>query len=222
MPNWRRPARFDGNAFKVELAKRTIVAVLAQLTGADGMSKLQNAIVGGVRAAMGYVPGSWLPGGTPDPLIDKRVNLGTQQSRIDGPDKVKGAARFAAEVPMEGLLYAAFVHSTIARGRIAELDVAAAEAADGVALVMTHRNAPEMALPPPLGLTNLKAAGNNILPVMQDAGIRWNGADGWPSCSPRRRSRRTSPRRWSSSAMNRSLRGRISRPARRMPARRIR
>lgn len=139
------------------------------------MSKLQNAIVGGVRAAMGYVPGSWLPGGTPDPLIDKRVNLGTQQSRIDGPDKVKGAARFAAEVPMEGLLYAAFVHSTIARGRIAELDVAAAETADGVALVMTHRNAPKMALPPPIGLTNLKAAGNNILPVMQDAEIRWNG-----------------------------------------------
>ncbi|WP_208024905.1 xanthine dehydrogenase family protein molybdopterin-binding subunit [Bradyrhizobium sp. 1(2017)] len=124
---------------------------------------------------MGYVPGSWLPGGTPDPLIDKRVNLGTQQSRIDGPDKVKGAARFAAEVPMEGLLYAAFVHSTIARGRIAELDVAAAEAADGVALVMTHRNAPKLALPPPIGLTNLKAAGNNILPVMQDAEIRWNG-----------------------------------------------
>ncbi|MFK4511489.1 xanthine dehydrogenase YagR molybdenum-binding subunit [Bradyrhizobium daqingense] len=139
------------------------------------MSKLQNAIVGGVRAAMGYVPGSWLPGGTPDPLIDKRVNLGTQQSRVDGPDKVKGAARFAAEVPMEGLLYAAFVHSTIARGRIAELDIAAAEAADGVALVMTHRNAPKMALPPPIGLTNLKAAGNNILPVMQDAEIRWNG-----------------------------------------------
>ncbi|MBR0733121.1 xanthine dehydrogenase family protein molybdopterin-binding subunit [Bradyrhizobium japonicum] len=124
---------------------------------------------------MGYVPGSWLPGGTPDPLIDKRVNLGTQQSRIDGPDKVKGAARFAAEVPMEGLLYAAFIHSTIARGRIAELDVAAAETADGVALVMTHRNAPKMALPPPIGLTNLKAAGNNILPVMQDAEIRWNG-----------------------------------------------
>jgi len=139
------------------------------------MSKLQNAIVGGVRAAMGYVPGSWLPGGTPDPLIDKRVNLGTQQSRIDGPDKVKGAARFAAEVPMDGLLYAAFVHSTIARGRIAALDVAAADAADGVALIMTHRNAPKMALPPPIGLTNLKAAGNNILPVMQDAEIRWNG-----------------------------------------------
>jgi xanthine dehydrogenase YagR molybdenum-binding subunit len=139
------------------------------------MSKLQNAIVGGVRAAMGYVPSSWLPGGTPDPLIDRRVTLGTQQSRIDGPDKVRGAARFAAEVPMEGLLYAACVHSTIARGRITELEISAAEAAPGVVLVMTHRNAPKMALPPPIGLTNLKAAGNNILPVMQDPEIRWNG-----------------------------------------------
>jgi xanthine dehydrogenase YagR molybdenum-binding subunit len=139
------------------------------------MSKLQNAIVGGVRAAMGYVPSSWLPGGTPDPLIDRRVTLGTQQSRIDGPDKVRGAARFAAEVPMEGLLYAACVHSTIARGRITELEISAAEAAPGVVFVMTHRNAPKMALPQPIGLTNLRAAGNNILPVMQDPEIRWNG-----------------------------------------------
>jgi xanthine dehydrogenase YagR molybdenum-binding subunit len=124
---------------------------------------------------MGYVPTSWLPGGTPDPLIEKRVNLGTQQSRVDGPDKVRGAARFAAEVRMDRLLYAACVHSTIARGRIVDLDVSAAEAALGVALVMTHRNAPKMVLPPPIGLTNLKAAGNNILPVMQDPEIRWNG-----------------------------------------------
>ena len=42
------------------------------------MTKLQNAIVGGVRAVIGHVPASWLPGGTPDPLIDKRVALGTQ------------------------------------------------------------------------------------------------------------------------------------------------
>ena len=139
------------------------------------MSKLQNAIVGGVRTAMSYVPANWLPGATPDPLIEKRVNLGTQQSRVDGPDKVRGEARFAAEVRMDGLLYAACVHSAIARGRIVDLDVTAAEAASGVALVMTHRNAPKLALPPPIGLTNLKAAGNNILPVMQDAEIRWNG-----------------------------------------------
>jgi xanthine dehydrogenase YagR molybdenum-binding subunit len=139
------------------------------------MSKLQNALIGGVRAVLGQVPAAWLPGGTPDPLIDKRVSLGGQQSRVDGPDKVRGAARFAAEVPMEGLLYAAFVHSTIARGRIVELDTSAAEAAPGVQLVMTHRNAPRMSAPPTMGITNLKAAGNHTLPIMQNSEIRWNG-----------------------------------------------
>lgn len=139
------------------------------------MTKLQNAIIGGVRAVLGQVPASWLPGGTPDPLIDKRVALGGQQSRIDGPDKVRGAARFAAEVAMEDLLYASFVHSTIARGRIADLDVSDAEAAPGVALVMTYRNVPRIGVPPPIGLTNLKAAGNHTLPIMQDPEIHWNG-----------------------------------------------
>jgi xanthine dehydrogenase YagR molybdenum-binding subunit len=139
------------------------------------MSKLQNALVYGVRAVLSQVPAGWLPGGTPDPLIKKRVSLGTQQARVDGPLKVRGAARFAAEIPMSGLHYAAFVHSTIARGRIAEIDTAAAESAPGVSLVMTYRNAPKLAVVPPIGLSNLKAAGNNILPVMQDAQVRWNG-----------------------------------------------
>lgn len=139
------------------------------------MSKLQNAIVGGVKAVLGQVPAAWLPGSSPDPLANKRVTLGTQQPRIDGPEKVRGAARFAAEVSMDGLLHCAFVHSTIARGTIVDLDVAAAQAAPGVALVMTHHNAPKLNVPPTLGLSNMKAAGNHSLPVMQDAEIRWNG-----------------------------------------------
>src|SRR5689334_22574164 len=139
------------------------------------MSKLQNALVSSVRAVLSQVPAGWLPGDTPDPLINKRVSLGTQQSRVDGPIKVRGAARFAAEVPMSGLHYASFVYSTIARGRIAVIDTAAAETAPGVRLVMTYRNAPKLAVVPPLGLPNLKAAGNNILPVMQNAEVRWNG-----------------------------------------------
>lgn len=139
------------------------------------MSKLQNVLVNGVRQVLGVVPAEWLPGGTPDPMIERRVTLGTQQARVDGAEKVRGVARFAAEVPMDGLLYAALVHSTIARGRIVSLDTAAAEGAPGVALVMTHHNAPRMTAPPAMGITNPKAAGNNILPVMQDAEVRWNG-----------------------------------------------
>ena len=139
------------------------------------MSKLQNAIVGGARRVLGQVPAGWLPGGTPDPLIARRVTLGTQQPRVDGAEKVRGAATFAAEVPMNGLLYAALVHSTIARGRIATLDTTAAERAPGVALVMTHRNAPKLSIPPAMGGASLKAAGNNMLPILQDDAVRWNG-----------------------------------------------
>ena len=73
--------------------------------------------------------------------------VGDQVSRVDGPLKVRGAARFAAEVPLRGLTYAALVPSTIARGRIVAIDTAAAAAAPGVALVMTHENAPRMKAP---------------------------------------------------------------------------
>ena len=87
---------------------------------------------------------------------------------------MSGEAPFAAEFPIDGMVYAALAYSTIAKGRIATLDTSAAEAAPGVVLVMTHRNAPRMQ-PPPLFLTAAKAAGGDDLPVMQDDRIHWNG-----------------------------------------------
>jgi xanthine dehydrogenase YagR molybdenum-binding subunit len=134
------------------------------------MSILQDAM----KAAIGIVPESWLPGGNPDPLMHKHGLIGKPVSRIDGPLKVEGKARFAAEVPVDDMVYAALVYSTIARGRIATIETATAEAADGVVLVMTYRNAPRMKAPP-LMMTTAKAGGNSSLPVMQDAEIHWNG-----------------------------------------------
>jgi xanthine dehydrogenase YagR molybdenum-binding subunit len=134
------------------------------------MSVIEQAMQAAVRLA----PESWLPGGTPDPLIAKHGAMGAPISRIDGPLKVAGQARFAAEVQVEGLLYAAVAFSTIARGRIAAIDTAAAEAASGVALVMTYHNAPRMSSPALFG-TSATAAGPSDLPVMQDAEIYWNG-----------------------------------------------
>ncbi len=95
-------------------------------------------------------------------------------SRIDGPLKVQGKARFAAEFPLDGMVYAALAFSAVPRGRIATLDTGEAEAAPGVVLVMTYRNAPRMQ-PMPLFLTGEKAAGGDDLPVMQDDSIHWNG-----------------------------------------------
>ena len=100
--------------------------------------------------------------------------MGRPVSRVDGPAKVKGAARFAAEVPVEGLTYATIVSSTIARGSIETLDTAAARTAPGVVFVMTYENAPKLQ-PPVVMMTQPRAAGASDLPVMQDATIHWNG-----------------------------------------------
>ena len=59
--------------------------------------------------------------------MHKHGLIGAPVSRVDGPLKVQGKARFAAEVAMERLTYAALVHSTIARGRIVRISTAAAE-----------------------------------------------------------------------------------------------
>lgn len=139
------------------------------------MSRVQNVIVGTVRGALGWVPAQWLPGGTPDPLIGKRGEVGRQASRLDGNAKVHGQARFSAEVAMEGLCYAALVHATITRGRIVRLDTAAAEAAPGVLLVVTHRNMPRVAAPSLISMTDPTATGNSNLPILQDDRVHYNG-----------------------------------------------
>jgi xanthine dehydrogenase YagR molybdenum-binding subunit len=120
-------------------------------------------------------PDSWIPGGVPDPLIARKHGLiGTPVSRLDGPLKVRGTARFAAEVPLENMVYAALVYGTIPSGLIATLDTRAAEAAPGVVLVMTHRNAPRLNKPAMFGSSPTAAAASD-LPIMQDERIHWNG-----------------------------------------------
>jgi xanthine dehydrogenase YagR molybdenum-binding subunit len=127
------------------------------------------------QAAVPITPEGWSPKAGGDPLIRVKHGLiGAPVSRLDGALKVRGEAQFAGEYVMEGMVYAALRYSTVARGRITTLDTRAAEAAAGVVLVMTHRNAPRMQ-PPPLFLSAPKAAGGSDLPVMQDDSIHWNG-----------------------------------------------
>lgn len=139
------------------------------------LTEAAQAAQAAMKRAVQLAPDTWVPGGTPDPLIRQKHGLiGTPVSRLDGPQKVSGTAQFAAEFPMEGMLYAALQYSTIARGKIREIDVAAAEAAPGVILVMTYRNAPRMKPAPPF-MSSAKAAGGDDLPIMQDEVIHWNG-----------------------------------------------
>jgi xanthine dehydrogenase YagR molybdenum-binding subunit len=71
--------------------------------------------------------------------------IGQPVSRVDGRQKVTGAATYAAEFDVPGVAYGAIVRSTVANGRIASIDSALAERASGVLAVLTHRNAPRLA-----------------------------------------------------------------------------
>lgn len=141
----------------------------------DAKAMAQGVLQTIVAKAIAIAPDSWMPGGSPDPLSrSQHGQVGKPISRIDGPLKVAGAARFAAEFPMERLLYAAVAFSTIAKGRIQEIDTRAAEDALGVVLVMTYRNAPRLA-PPPVFMSEEKASAGDSLAIMQDDRIHWNG-----------------------------------------------
>jgi xanthine dehydrogenase YagR molybdenum-binding subunit len=75
-------------------------------------------------------------------------NIGQPLTRRDGVLKVTGAARYAADNHPAGMLYAALAVSSIARGRVASLDVRAAKAHAGVVEVMTPANKPALAQDP--------------------------------------------------------------------------
>lgn len=75
-------------------------------------------------------------------------NIGQPLTRRDGLLKVTGAAVYAADNNPPGMLHAVMAVSTIARGRVTSLDVAAAKAHPGVVDVMTPANAPKLARHP--------------------------------------------------------------------------
>src|SRR4051794_33521733 len=61
----------------------------------------------------------------------KRRLLGTKISRIDGPEKSTGRAKYSYDINLEGLLHAVMVRSAYAHARIKTLDTTAAEKVPG-------------------------------------------------------------------------------------------
>ena len=75
-------------------------------------------------------------------------NIGQPLTRRDGMLKVTGAADYAADHHPPGMLYAVLAASSIARGRVVFLDIAAAKAHPGVVEVITPANRPPLAQDP--------------------------------------------------------------------------
>jgi CO/xanthine dehydrogenase Mo-binding subunit len=63
--------------------------------------------------------------------------LDQPEYRVEGRDKVTGAARYAADIVRPGMLHAAFVTSPYAHARIASVNASAARALVGVRAVLT-------------------------------------------------------------------------------------
>ena len=70
--------------------------------------------------------------------------IGLALDRVDGPAKVTGRARYAAEFHPKHLAHAALATSTIMSGRIVAIDTGAAERLPGVIAILTHLNAPKL------------------------------------------------------------------------------
>ena len=71
--------------------------------------------------------------------------VGKPISRVDGPAKVTGKAKYAAEFNVPDLTYGVVVSSGIAKGKITQIDAAEALALPGVLQVFTHENRPKLA-----------------------------------------------------------------------------
>ena len=70
---------------------------------------------------------------------------GAPLNRLDGVQKVTGAAKYAYEYPVDHVTYVFPVQSTIAKGRVVSIDTSAARALPGVIAVLSHENAPQLA-----------------------------------------------------------------------------
>ncbi|MER6799057.1 xanthine dehydrogenase family protein molybdopterin-binding subunit, partial [Amycolatopsis mediterranei] len=106
-------------------------------------------------------------------MSQPRTAVGTPQSRVDGRLKVTGRARYAADQPTYGVLYAAVVDASVGRGRITGIDDGAARAHSGVLRVLSHLNAPRLPYVDNPGSNN--PAPNSRLRVFQDDRVRFFG-----------------------------------------------
>jgi xanthine dehydrogenase YagR molybdenum-binding subunit len=89
------------------------------------------------------------------PDADKRTLIGKRISRIDGPFKVSGRAKYSYDIKRPGMLYAKMVRCPHAHAKVASIDTSAAEQMHGVKAVRVIQ---------PVG-TEIKWAGDDIVCV---------------------------------------------------------
>ncbi|RDJ15466.1 xanthine dehydrogenase family protein molybdopterin-binding subunit [Rhizobium grahamii] len=99
--------------------------------------------------------------------------IGTARTRVDGPQKVTGGARYAADFNQPGQAYAVIVSSTIGLGTVTDIDSTSAEKMPGVIAVISHRNAERLPYLPHRAI--IDPASGERLHVLQDDKVRFYG-----------------------------------------------
>jgi CO/xanthine dehydrogenase Mo-binding subunit len=103
-----------------------------------------------------------------------QLPLETDEFRIEGREKVSGAAAYAADAALPGMLWAAFVASPLPHARIVAVDTAAARALPGVHAVLTGTDIGERFLGralfdwPVLATDIVRFAGQYVVAVAAD------------------------------------------------------
>jgi xanthine dehydrogenase YagR molybdenum-binding subunit len=94
--------------------------------------------------------------------------IGRQRSRVDGPAKVTGAAKYAAECRVPGLVHGYVVTSLIARGHIVRIESAEALGIPGVLDILTHENTSHLPSPDPNYAEEVGPPGSTFRPLLDN------------------------------------------------------
>ena len=95
------------------------------------------------------------------------MSIGTAHTRVEGAIKVRGAAKYAADVYPEGTLFASTVGAPVAAGRVTGIDAAQALAVSGVVRILTAADMPRFG--------KLQMPACVLKPPMQGDWIEWEG-----------------------------------------------
>ncbi|MFJ5262011.1 xanthine dehydrogenase family protein molybdopterin-binding subunit [Streptomyces sp. NPDC088387] len=99
--------------------------------------------------------------------------VGTSRTRVEGPQKVTGEARYAAEQPFAELAHGWLVLSSVTRGRVTGVDTEPALALPGVLAVLHPGNAPRVET----GFVGMLGALDPTVALFQDDRVQHRG---WP------------------------------------------
>lgn len=96
------------------------------------------------------------------------MSIGQPTRRVEGPLKVTGAAKYAADNHPADMLHAVMVGSRLPAGEVTEINTASAAAVPGVVRIITHQDMPKLG-----ALSSVPAAVSHI--PLTTCKIEWEG-----------------------------------------------